>query len=129
MVTSEKWVEIMQAKEEEKNDKGTTARDRTKKEKTTDKKENKRQNKKENVDFLQNEPNININPAKVLNKNDKEAQYYCCAMAKSGMDHWKWPSRNDLLWYNAEDIVSTIMEPKLINNRGSYSVPEMQLYL
>lgn len=69
-------------------------------------------------------------PAKILNTDNDE--WYCCAMRKSGLDrlnHWKWPDTPDLLWYNREDIVLKIKEPKIINTRGVCVVPELEALL
>lgn len=63
-------------------------------------------------------------PAKILNKEKNE--WYCCAMRKSGVNHWKWPDSPDLLWYKDKDVVSKINEPKTINTRGVCVVPELE---
>ncbi|KAK4880844.1 hypothetical protein RN001_008990 [Aquatica leii] len=65
-------------------------------------------------------------PAKIVHINEQE--YYCCTMTKSGIDHWKWPDKNDLLWSSFQDIVQKIEKPKLANNRGAFLVPEMHKY-
>lgn len=41
---------------------------------------------------------------------------------------WKWPSKEDVLYYFKEDIVCLINKPVLKNNRGHYDVPEMLKY-
>ncbi|KAK4878168.1 hypothetical protein RN001_010674 [Aquatica leii] len=45
-------------------------------------------------------------PAKVFAK-DKD-QYYCCAMRRSGRDHWKWPERSSsvLVWRKGSNLIS-----------------------
>lgn len=47
-------------------------------------------------------------------------------MAKSGRDRWRWPDKNDLLWYDIDDIITKIKEPKECNSRGAYDVPEIK---
>lgn len=56
----------------------------------------------------------------VLNDN----KYFIKAMKKVG-DHWKWPSIDDDIWYDFNEIISLIAPPKAINKRGLYLVPEM----
>lgn len=49
-------------------------------------------------------------------------------MAKSG-GNWKWPTRDtrdDILPYNETDIIAVINPPVSINNRGVYSVHEIE---
>jgi hypothetical protein len=44
------------------------------------------------------------------------------------MDSWKWPVKDDILYYFTEDIIFNIAEPKQKNQRGYYSVPAMAKY-
>lgn len=50
------------------------------------------------------------------------------SMVTAGVGSWKWPSKEDILYYFRSDIVSIIKQPQLKNNRGHYSVPEMLKY-
>lgn len=61
-------------------------------------------------------------PAKIVQIENDE--FYCCAMTQS-CGNWKWPEKNDLLWYKPNDIFMKIQEPKQINSRGIYAVPEL----
>lgn len=47
-------------------------------------------------------------------------------MQPSGLN-WKWPSPDDILWYDEKDIVQKIEEPKIVNKRGVYCVNEITL--
>lgn len=38
---------------------------------------------------------------------------------------WKWPEKEDRLWYDDKEIVEIISEPKAKNNRGVFEVAEM----
>lgn len=43
-------------------------------------------------------------------------------MTPSGTN-WKWPDRDDILWYNVNtDFVRNIKVPKPINKRGIYEI-------
>ncbi|CAH0553575.1 unnamed protein product [Brassicogethes aeneus] len=161
VVTSDKWIEIMTAKDNEKLAKETTIKnkrlqkqlkssEKKKCNKTQMKNSNQAEEEKENlghedvsneVDVLVNNSNEEIGignyvivrydkeyyPAKVVNQ--RENEYYCCAMSKSGANRWKWPDKNDLLWYPADDVLLKIKEPKLINTRGVFSVPKMRDFM
>ena len=37
--------------------------------------------------------------------NEDRGEYYCCAMRRSGLEHWKLPNSHDLLCYNEKDII------------------------
>lgn len=50
------------------------------------------------------------------------------SMVSAGIGAWKWPTDKDILYYFEDDIVCRIEEPKVKNNRGHYSVPEMLNY-
>ena len=49
-------------------------------------------------------------------------------MTSAGLGVWKWPSKEDILYYFKEDIVCVIDEPKVKNTRGHFTVPEMNKY-
>lgn len=38
------------------------------------------------------------------------------------LDKWKWSIKDDVLWYDKNEIVRKINPPLLLNNRGIYSV-------
>ena len=50
------------------------------------------------------------------------------SMTSAGLGVWKWPSKEDILYYFKEDIVCVIDEPKVKNTRGHFTVPEMNKY-
>lgn len=50
------------------------------------------------------------------------------AMVRAGFGSWKWPPKEDVLYYFKENIITMIPEPKVKNNRGHYSVPKMLKY-
>lgn len=46
-------------------------------------------------------------------------------MTSSGKN-WKWPERDDVLWYDlTKDFVKKIQKPKLVNKRGNYEICDM----
>lgn len=47
------------------------------------------------------------------------------SMSFSGQFKFKWPEKEDRLWYKIDKIVEIIAEPIQDNNRGMYKVPEM----
>lgn len=47
-------------------------------------------------------------------------------MVSAGVDAWKWPSKDDILFYFMEDIKCLINQPIAKNSRGHYNVPEMK---
>uniref|UniRef100_A0A1Y1LYU9 HTH CENPB-type domain-containing protein n=1 Tax=Photinus pyralis TaxID=7054 RepID=A0A1Y1LYU9_PHOPY len=49
-------------------------------------------------------------------------------MVSAGVQSWKWPTKEDVLYYFMDSIICNIHNPKLKNNRGHYSVPEMNKY-
>lgn len=42
---------------------------------------------------------------------------------------FKWPEKEDVIWYDRDSIVEVIKEPVPINTRGSYKVEEMAKFL
>ncbi|KAJ2937645.1 hypothetical protein O0L34_g19319 [Tuta absoluta] len=50
-------------------------------------------------------------------------------MVLSSATTFKWPEKEDILWYGPESIVEIIKLPVSINNRGSYKVEEMAKFL
>ncbi|KAI4461470.1 hypothetical protein MML48_5g00018361 [Holotrichia oblita] len=49
-------------------------------------------------------------------------------MKKAGLD-WRWPEKDDILYYFKEDIVCAIDEPLLKNKRGFYCISKMNKYI
>lgn len=49
-------------------------------------------------------------------------------MVSAGINSWKWPVKEDVLYYFNEDIICTICEPQAKNNRGHFDIPEMEKY-
>lgn len=50
-------------------------------------------------------------------------------MVLSSANTFKWPEKEDTLWYDHDSIVEVIKVPISINNRGSYKVEEMAKFL
>lgn len=65
-------------------------------------------------------------PGKVLEVDEKENRVRVSHMIPSGIKAWRWPQKEDVLWYSNEEIIKIIKPPKAQNNRGLYSVPEVQ---
>lgn len=55
-------------------------------------------------------------------------RYEVKAMERSGLKHWRWPERDDVLLYNHQEILKTISPPKQINKRGAFLCPEMDRF-
>lgn len=49
------------------------------------------------------------------------------SMQRAGLS-WRWPLKDDVLYYFNEDFVAKIKEPVAKNSRGLYDVPEMRNY-
>lgn len=62
--------------------------------------------------------------AGVILKNDHEGAEIR-SMVSAGVGAWKWPIKEDILYYFKDDIMCIIEKPKAKNNRGHYTVPEM----
>lgn len=58
----------------------------------------------------------------------KKTQLLIKSMTMGSTESWKWPLKDDVLWYNREDILEVIAEPVSVNKRGSYTVPEIDKY-
>uniref|UniRef100_A0A8D8PNS0 Uncharacterized protein n=1 Tax=Cacopsylla melanoneura TaxID=428564 RepID=A0A8D8PNS0_9HEMI len=48
-------------------------------------------------------------------------------MDMAGPGTWNWPSKDDILVYNDREIVCNIKPPEIINSRGIYLVPEIDI--
>uniref|UniRef100_A0A6P7HCB8 Uncharacterized protein LOC114346879 isoform X2 n=1 Tax=Diabrotica virgifera virgifera TaxID=50390 RepID=A0A6P7HCB8_DIAVI len=68
----------------------------------------------------------NLYPGKVIKANQEGAEV--SSMEKAGYD-WKWPEKEDVLFYFYEDIKKIIREPLVKGKRGYYSVPELSSFL
>jgi hypothetical protein len=62
-------------------------------------------------------------PGTVIQIRDGEA--YIKTMQMSGQN-WKWPEKEDVIWYKDEEICTFINPPSLLNIRGIYAVPEIE---
>ncbi|KAG5872747.1 hypothetical protein JTB14_024756 [Gonioctena quinquepunctata] len=58
-------------------------------------------------------------------KEQDKTKFFIKAMERIGI-HWRWPTIEDVIWYEEDEIVSRISAPRLINKRGFYSVPEIK---
>lgn len=65
-------------------------------------------------------------PGLVLKKESEGTEIMVMTMV--GADHWKWPEKEDKLFYNIDDIVCVIEPPTLTNARGHYHVPEISSF-
>lgn len=61
-------------------------------------------------------------PGKITEVNDNGA--VITAMEKS-LKSWRWPQKEDQLFYPWDDIIGAIDPPKLISKRGLFSVPQL----
>lgn len=55
----------------------------------------------------------------------KDSEYEVKTMTMSGK-YWKWPKKDDILWYTKDDTLK-ICPPSIIDNKGNYEVPEIVL--
>lgn len=53
---------------------------------------------------------------------------YVSVMQKSLANTWKWPTKEDSLWYEFSDILEIIEEPVKANERGAFREPEFLKY-
>lgn len=58
---------------------------------------------------------------------EKNSSYQVSAMVKSGPACWKWPEKDDLFWYPADDVL-IIAPPTVTNLCGVCEVPERMKY-
>lgn len=62
-----------------------------------------------------------------LVKSTREDKVLISSMTMSGRG-WKWPEKEDKLWYDVSEIKEVIPLPKKINNRGVFNVPQIKNY-
>lgn len=67
-------------------------------------------------------------PGQIKDINPIKKTYLVKTMVQSGFN-FRWPEKEDSLWYSWEDIIAKIGKPKPINSRGSYYVSEMKTYM
>lgn len=65
---------------------------------------------------------------KIIGIKNSSSEIKVATMVKSGILDWKWPDREDVMWYEKEDIIKIIDPPISKNDRGIYSVPQMKGY-
>lgn len=64
-------------------------------------------------------------PGKVTETRNKE--YLVSAMVQCGRTSgWRWPDIEDQIWYDEQDVVMMIQQPKPKNSRGIFFVEEMK---
>jgi hypothetical protein len=61
-------------------------------------------------------------------KSDAEGAQIRSMVTAGLMDSWKWPVKDDILYYFKGDIICNIAVPKQKNQMGHYSVPAMAKY-
>lgn len=57
----------------------------------------------------------------------KSSEAFVKVMCMCG-GNWKWPEKEDVLWYDFSDVMAVIKEPELINSLGLYSVDEIKSF-
>ncbi|KAF5291769.1 hypothetical protein FQA39_LY14257 [Lamprigera yunnana] len=62
-------------------------------------------------------------------KNIDNNTYEISTMVLSRGNTFWWPDTPDQIWYNRLAIMENIQNPKTVNNRGFFKVPEMEKYL
>lgn len=60
----------------------------------------------------------------IIKKLNKENKFFVSAMCRIG-NNWKWPEKEDCLWYDRKDVIKKISSPQPINRRGAFKVPEI----
>jgi hypothetical protein len=67
-------------------------------------------------------------PGHIIEQEDNLVKVKCMEqVGKFG--NWKWPKKEDVLWYTQNDIFKIIPPPITVNNRGYYSVKDMEKYV
>lgn len=61
----------------------------------------------------------NLFPGKVI---EKKVGGYTVSVMERSKKSWKWPSKPDAIFYDAEEVLYSINPPKQISNRGFFQV-------
>lgn len=157
VVTSEKWLEIKKAQDDEKQQK--VMNKLNKKNKTLEKKMCVKKYKKKNVLVVSSESDCEdevpfASDSDGISYHDLEDEYnigdfvivkyedeffpgvindtsptsaLVSVMSMSGSG-WKWPDVEDEIWYTYENVIQLIKPPEVSNSRGICCVPEIQKY-
>ncbi|KAI5722693.1 hypothetical protein M8J76_012165 [Diaphorina citri] len=67
-------------------------------------------------------------PGQVIETVDNDDKVKVKHMTQAGMDSWRWPEIEDILWYDMDEILKIISPPTPINKRGLFSVPQISMY-
>lgn len=62
-------------------------------------------------------------PGEIIDIKTKEMKVKTMTMAGQ---FWKWPAKDDVIWYSEHEVIQLIKNPKKMNNRGQFSIPEIQ---
>lgn len=65
-------------------------------------------------------------PGVVTCSNEENDAYEVKAMVRSGPKGWKWPEKDDKLWYSSADIIQRIKPPSPTNSRLVCEVTEIE---
>jgi hypothetical protein len=57
------------------------------------------------------------------------ARFKVKVMEKSGLYGWKWLKKDEIFWYQFEDIKEILSKSKISNKRGQFIAPEMDKYV
>ena len=52
-------------------------------------------------------------------------EYEVAVMHKSGSKNWKWPIDDDIIYYNASNIVKVLNPPEVVNSRGQFMFKDL----
>lgn len=67
-------------------------------------------------------------PGRIKNINTANNSYFISSMIQSGFN-FRWPTKEDQLWFPLADIICKIKPPVPVNSRGTFKVPEMANYI
>ncbi|KAG5896954.1 hypothetical protein JTB14_024801 [Gonioctena quinquepunctata] len=65
---------------------------------------------------------------KIIELDAENAETKVSTLMRSGMQDWKWPNHEDIMWYKNSDIIRKIKALTPKNSRGIYAVLEMKTY-
>lgn len=66
-------------------------------------------------------------PGRVIERDQNRVKVKCFEKYGKLGNSWRWPKVEDSIWYDDSEVVRIIPPPKLMNNRGIYNVPVMQI--